>query len=106
MKRLVWSLVIMSALALASVPEASAHGSHYRAYDRHHVVRHSHSYPYWLRRNHEFHRWYLHSHYRNHYYLSWNRLFDIYRYERRYQRPHRRYDRHSHSRHHNYQGRH
>jgi hypothetical protein len=95
MKRLVWSLLITGALFVSVVPEASAHGSHYRghvAYDRHHIVRHGHHYPYWLRRNADFHRWYRHSHYRNDFYLSWNHLFDIYRFERRYHRSYRLYD--------------
>ncbi len=99
MKRLVWTLVITSALALAIVPEASAHGSQYGSYDRHHVVRHGHSYPYRLRRHYDFHRWYWHSHYRYDFYVSWDRLFDIYRYERKYHRPYRYYDRHGHNRH-------
>jgi hypothetical protein len=93
MKRLIWSLLIASALVLTSVPGASAHGSHYRAYERHYVVRHGHNYPYWLRRNSDFHRWYWHSYYRHDFYLSWDQLFDIYRYERRYHRPYRYYDR-------------
>lgn len=93
MKRLVWSLVITSALILAAVPEASAHGSHSRAYDRHYIVRDGHHYPYWLRRNTDFHRWYHRSRYRNDFYVSWYRLFDIYQYDRRYYRSHRSDDR-------------
>ncbi len=99
MKRLVWTLVIASALAWASVPEALAHGSRDRAYDRYYVVRHGHGYPYWLRRHDEFHRWYLRSHYRHDFYVSWDRLFDIYRYERKYHRPYRYHDHRSHYRH-------
>ncbi len=92
MKRLIWLFVITSALGLASVPEASAHGGQYRAYERHYVVRHGHSYPYWLRRQYDFHRWYRHSQYRYDFHLSWERLFDFYRYERRYHRPYRYHD--------------
>lgn len=100
MKRLVWSLVITSALALAPVPEALADASHYRSYDGHYVVRHGHSYPYWLRRNYDFHRWYWSSHYRHDFHTSWDRLFDVYRYERRHHRPYRYYNRRGHNRHH------
>ena len=99
MKRLVWSLLIVSALSLASVPEASAHGSQYGGHGRHYVVRYGHSYPYWLHRNYDFHRWYWRSHYRDDFYMSWDRLFDIYRYERKYRRPHRYYDRRGYYRH-------
>jgi len=106
MKRLVWTLIITSALGMASVPEASAHGSHNRAYDRHYVVRHGHSYPYWLRRNYDFHRWYVGSRFRYDFYMSWDRLFDIYRYERKYHRPYRYYDRRGRDRHRKNQRRH
>ncbi len=105
MKRIVWSLLIASTLILASVPEASAHGRHYRAYERHYVVRHGYSYPYWLRRNYDFHRWYLRSHYRYDFYMSWDGLYDIYRYERKYPRADRGHDRrgyHLHRRHHSH----
>ncbi len=103
MNRLVWSLLITSVLGLAFVPEASAQGSRYASYDRHYVVRGGESYPYWLRRNYDFRRWYLRSHYHNDFYLGWDRLFDIYRYERKYHRPYRHYDRrgrHRHREHH------
>ena len=102
MKRLVWSLLISSALLLASVPDAMAHGSQYRAYDRHYAVRHGYDYPYWLRRNYDFHRWYRHSHYRYDLRLSWKRLYNIYRFERKYYRPYRYYDRHGYYRHRKY----
>ncbi len=93
MNRLVWSLLIAGALSLVSVPEASAHGNRYASYDRHTVVRYGESYPYWLRRNVDFGRWYLRSHYRHDLYLGWDRLFEIYRYERKYHRLYRHYDR-------------
>lgn len=106
MKRLVWSLVITGALILASVPEASASGGQYRAYDNHYAVRQGHNYPYRLRRNDDFRRWYGRSHYRYGFYTSWDRLFDIYRYERRYQRPYRYYDRRGYNRHRRHRRRH
>jgi hypothetical protein len=94
MKCFVWSLVLTGALLVAAVPEASAHGS----YDgrhignvRHYNVRHSHHYPQWLRPQYDFHRWYRRSHFRDAYYLSWQQLFDIYRYEQKYRRPYRHY---------------
>ena len=93
MKRFVWSLVIVSALSLVYVPEASPHGSEYRGHDRHTIVRHGHSYPYGLHRNYDFHRWYWRSHHRYDIQMSWDRLFDIYRYERKYRRPSYYYDR-------------
>lgn len=105
MKRLIWLLVLSAALVVAVVPEASAHPSHYQ-FDRHYVVRHGHSYPYWLRRNSDFHDWYWQSRFRNDFYLSWNEIFGIYRYERRYRRPYpgighrRRPAEHAHRRHH------
>jgi len=99
MKRLICTLLIASALGLVTMPEASAHGSRDKAYDRHYVVRYGHKYPNWLRRNNDFHRWYIRSHYRHDFYMSWDRLFDIYRYERKYYRPYRYYDRRDHDRH-------
>ncbi len=103
MKRLVWSLVLASALFVAGVPEASAHRSHHGAhgaYDRYYVVRHGHHYPGWLRRHNDFHRWYRRSHYRHDFYLSWPRLFDIYQYERKYHRHYRYQDHHREDRRH------
>ncbi|MFQ6004419.1 MAG: hypothetical protein ACE5OQ_02860 [Woeseia sp.] len=105
MKRLVWSLVLMSALFVGSAPEALAHGSFYKShfpYDGHYVVRHGHHYPSWLARHHDFRRWYWRSPYRYDLYLSWHGLYDIYRYERKYHRPYRHHhrDRHRHRRHH------
>jgi len=109
MKRLVWLLVLTGALFAGGVPEASAHGSNvgsHIAYDRHYVVRHGHSYPRWLRRHDDFHRWYWRSHFRNDYYLSWNRLYDIYRYERKYRRSYRYSDYRGRHRHHGHHRRH
>ncbi|MEE8221893.1 MAG: hypothetical protein V3R21_09035 [Woeseiaceae bacterium] len=108
MKRLVWSLVLASALFVAGAPEASAHGSHngaYGGYDRYYVVRHGHHYPGWLRRHNDFHRWYRRSHYRYDSYLSWSRLFDIYHYERKYHRPYRYQDHHRDRHHRHYRHR-
>lgn len=90
MKRLVWSLLLASALTLVSAPEASAHAVHYIAhvgYGGPYVVRHA--YPRWLYHHHDFHRWYRRSPYRYDHYLSWHRLYDIYRYERKFSRPYR-----------------
>ncbi len=99
MKRLVWLLLITGVLTLAAVPEASANGSQYRSYDRHYDVRHGHGYPTWLRRNYDFHRWYWRSHHHNDFNMSWSRLFDVYRYERKYHHPYHDYDRRRHNRH-------
>lgn len=106
MNRLIWSLLITIALSLAAVSEASAHGSRYVSYDRHTVVRYGESYPYWLQRNYDFRHWYLRSRYRHDFYPGWDRLFDIYRYERKYHRPYRYYDRRGRKRHREHHGHH
>ena len=62
-------------------------------------------FPRWLRAKQDFQRWYYYSHYRYMRRLSWQRLYDLYLYDKRYTRrawrnDHRHYDRdwHKHER--------
>ena len=103
------ALAAGSLLLLDSTP-AAAHGDsrdkrsrsddHYsRSYDRdyysHRGHRRDHNHkrykrskhmPYWLKQNRSFRRWFSHTHFKANRRLSWNRLFEIYRYEHRYRR--------------------
>ena len=86
------TLTVICALCLGASPAASAHD---RSYDRyapprhHHVVIHrDHDMPRWLRREPGFSIWYHRSSLRFNLYLAWPELFEIYRWERRY--DHRR----------------
>lgn len=86
MKRTICSLVSCVCLVLLSATDASAHGIEYRPYfvQDYYVHKGTRSFPRWLRRHREFQHWYRHSHYRVTRRMSWRRLYDIYRYERRH----------------------
>lgn len=88
MKRTILALVCGTGFALLSAPDASAHEVEYRPYyvQSHYIYAGSRFYPRWLRRNREFQRWYVHNQYRFRRHLSWHRLYDIYRFERRHRR--------------------
>ena len=57
----------------------------YRQYYRHNYRgnshRRAHRMPYWLKRDRAFRHWYEHTRLRRNLYLSWQILFDIYRWE-------------------------
>lgn len=54
--------------------------SYRRDYNGHRHAR-SHRMPRWLQHERSFRRWYRHSHHRRNAYVSWYRLFSIYRWE-------------------------
>lgn len=107
------ALAAGSLMLLDSTP-AAAHGDsrdkrlrsddHYsRSYDRdYHMHRDQRSkryqkkfkrskhMPFWLSQDRSFRRWFRHTRFKANRRLSWHRLFEIYRYERRYHR-HRGY---------------
>jgi len=93
MKRTAWSLIFGMGLMLANVPEASAHKVEYRPYIvyDHYAYAGSRHFPRWLRKDRDFQRWYLYSNYRMNRHMSWHRLYDIYKYERRYRLKNRRF---------------
>ncbi len=93
MKRTVWSLILGMGLMLANVPDALAHKAEYRPYIvyDHYAYGGSRHFPRWLRKDREFQRWYLYGHYRVNRHLSGHRLYDIYKYERRYRLKNRRF---------------
>lgn len=85
MTRMICSLIFGGGLFMLSAADASAHRIEYRPYIAHdyHVYSRTRSFPGWLRRNREFQHWYRHSHYRLTRHMSWHRLYDVYRFERR-----------------------
>jgi hypothetical protein len=119
MNKLLISTIVACGLLLLDSPEAAAHDdghqqkrysdrSYSRSYDRDHYSKkgyrgdryyaskyqRSGNMPRWLRKDHSFKRWYGHSRLRYDRYLSWERLFDVYRWEhspRRYSRYQSRY---------------
>ena len=110
MNKFLTAVVMTTSLLLLDVPEAAAHGGKYdkhsrpdkhysRHYDRddrsnrrnHNAAKYKRSknMPYWLERDRSFRHWYQDSRLRKDRRISWNRLFDIYRYEVRVQRRYR-----------------
>ena len=86
------TLTVICTLCLGASPAASAHDRSYDRYasPRHHhvVVYRDHHMPRWLRRDRGFSVWYQRTSLRYNVYLAWPQLFEIYRWERRY--DHRR----------------
>ena len=93
MKRTFFSLIFGICLLLVNVPEASAHKIEYRPYvvHDHYAYAGSRSFPRWLRKNRDFQRWYLYSNYRLNRHMSWHRLYDIYRFEKRHRLHNRKF---------------
>jgi len=93
MTRTICSLSLGIGLFLVSAADASAHEIQYRP----HIVHDHYEYgrtrllPRWLKRNREFQHWYLHSRYRFMRRMTWHRVYDLYLFERRYRRSHRKY---------------
>lgn len=98
MNKLSVSLLLAASLFLIEVSPAVAHSGNdgARANDRgHHAqILRRHDMPRWLRRNDGFRHWYRRSPLSQYRRISWNQLFDIYRFERRYFE--RRFDRRRH----------
>ena len=86
MNRLLTTALLAGGLLLLDAPEAAAHKetrSLHQHWAHYHVeTRRVHRMPPWLKRNQSFRHWYRHSGLRKNRYLSWHRLFDIYRWER------------------------
>ena len=88
MNKLSATLLLAAGLFLTDVSPATAHpgADGARAHDRGHYVeiRRRHEMPRWLRRNTDFRHWYRRSPLSRYRQISWNQLYDIYRWERRY----------------------
>jgi hypothetical protein len=107
MNKILISTLIACGLLLLDTPEAAAHNdghdhkrysdrSYSRSYDRDYYSRNGYrrdkyyasryarpgKMPRWLKHDHSFKRWYGHSRLRYDRYTSWQRVFDIYRWER------------------------
>ena len=88
MKRISVGLLLAASLFFLDVSPAAAH----QGVDR--VRDHGHSYriearrfyemPRWLKRNTSFRHWYRHTPLKRYRQISWNQLYEIYRWERRY----------------------
>jgi hypothetical protein len=103
MNKVMTAVVVAGGLMLMNAPEAAAHTEVRYAYQSppyndgyrglHHgfYERRSKHMPRWLKRNESFRKWYRHSSLKRNQRLAWGELYDIYRWERRY--DHRRYKR-------------
>ena len=105
MFKIIGILIALGGLLLGAIPTADAHGL---VYNRYESPRHYHgsgyqhrTMPRWLWRKKGFRHWYYRSSLRFNYHLAWWQLYEIYRWERRYDhrpRPRTNY----HVRHHDY----
>ncbi len=106
MNKVMIAATLAGGLLLMNSPEAAAHkevrnvydspAHHYR-YDRHYdsyydrfEVRRAKHMPRWLKRKHGFRHWYRHTPLKRNKWLSWNELFHVYKYERRWGRSYYR----------------
>ena len=98
MNKILTIALIAGGLLLLESPEAAAHKEVRIAYPpsvHYHVEsRRAKHMPYWLYRKKSFRRWYRNSRLRRNRHLSWNQVFDIYRWERFQAKAHRRGHRH------------
>jgi hypothetical protein len=88
MNKLGLSLLLAAGLFSLDISPASAHqqGDRVHVYSdgyRYATMRHR-SMPRWLRHDRQFRRWYEHTPLNRYRRISWNELYDIYRWERRY----------------------
>ena len=102
MNKVMIAATLAGGLLLMNSPEAAAHKevrnvydspAHYYRYDRHYDridVRRAKHMPRWLKRKHGFRHWYRHTPLKRNRWLSWNELFHIYKYERRWGRNYQR----------------
>ena len=96
MNKIITVALVAGGLLLLDSPEATAHDEgRYSYYSTHYQadLHRRHQMPRWLKRDRAFRHWYKHSRLRRHRHLSWDRLFDIYRWETVDRRMHRRADR-------------
>ncbi len=93
LKRTISSLIIGACLFLTGAADASAHEIAFRPYvvHRQYAAGQTRLFPGWLRRNREFQRWYLNTRYLSMRRLSWQRLYDIYSFEKRYRLQNRKF---------------
>jgi hypothetical protein len=93
MFRLLGTLIAFVGLLLGATQTAVAHGRANNHYDAPHHYRVSAyrdaSMPRWLQRERNFSGWYQHSSLRHNHHLQWWQLYEIYLWERRYDRRHR-----------------
>ena len=100
MNKVMTAVVVAGGLMLMNSPESAAHTEVRFAYqsppyyDNHRGSHHgfyeyrSRHMPRWLKRNKSFRNWYRHSSLKRNGRLAWGELYDIYRWERRYDRRH------------------
>lgn len=95
---LAWSMIILAGTVFVAPTSASAHEVKYAYGVNHGYYVHDRSarhFPRWLRARRDFQHWYHRSHYRYMRRLSWERLYDLYLYEKRRAGHHsRHYDHH------------
>jgi len=99
MVKSICTFILISGVALAAAPTASAHDrahDRYQPYHQHVVVVRDRRMPHWLRDDRGFRHWYRRSSLRHDHHLAWGRLYEIYRWERFYRHEHER--RHDHDR--------
>lgn len=88
-RRLVFSIMLSAGLLTAIAQPAAAHKIEFRpVVSKHYYYQHGRhfTFPRWLRKNQDFRRWYLRSDYRYIRGANWNTLYDMYLFEKRYQR--------------------
>ena len=93
MIRSISTFTVICSLFLGAAQTAAAHD---RAYDRraspphyHEIIQRGQYMPHWLRQDREFRSWYRRTSLRYNDYLAWWQLYEIFRWERRY--DHRRH---------------
>ena len=87
MFRIIGSSIALVGLLLGAAPAAEAHGARHHSSDNHYHQRAFHRnrhMPRWLWRKRGFRQWYFHTPLRFDRRLSWSRLYDAFRWERRY----------------------
>ena len=101
MFRLIGTLIVLVGLSLGATQTAFAHGRVYKQYDSSHhyrvTVLRNDVMPRWLRHEKGFWGWYRYSTLRHNRHLQWWQLFEIYRWEMKYEsrrRHHMAYKRH------------
>ena len=94
MNKVTIAATLAGSLLLMNAPEAAAHKevryrydppAYYHPHDRVEVRRVKHM-PRWLKRKHGFRHWYRHTPLKRNRWLTWNELFRIYKWERRWGR--------------------
>ena len=109
MLKLIGTFIALGGLLLGSVETASAHDrvhnyydppNHYRVGTHRGIHRYGHM-PDWLQHNKGFRKWYYRSSLRHNRQLAWRQLYEIYHWERRYDR-HRHHSSYHGRRHHSY----